>query len=57
MDPTMLELPPANTVDQDAEARRISSEPAEGYVLEPWSGLYLETDFAYKNRLALRELA
>lgn len=56
MDPTMLDLPPTN-VDQNAEARRVSTEPAEGYVLEPWSGLYLETEAAYKSRLASIEFA
>jgi hypothetical protein len=31
--------------------RRISCEPAEGYVLNPWSGLYQETEATYRNRL------
>lgn len=56
MDPTMFDLPPTN-VDKNAEARRVSTEPCEGYVLEPWSGLYLETEAAYKNRLASMEFA
>ncbi|WP_324145773.1 hypothetical protein [Dyella sp.] len=56
MDPTMYDLPLSH-VDEDPEARRISTEPAEGYVLDPWSGLYLETELAYKNRLALNEPA
>jgi hypothetical protein len=56
MDPTMFDLPPTH-VDQDTEARRVSTEPAEGYVLEPWSGLYLETEMAFKSRLAQKEPA
>jgi hypothetical protein len=56
MDPTMYNLPPIH-VDEDPEARRISTEPEEGYVLDPWSGLYLETELAYKSRLALKEPA
>ena len=32
-------------------ARRVSPEPADGYVLDPWSGLYTETESAYQNRL------
>lgn len=56
MDPTMFDLPPP-PVDQDTEARRVSAEPAEGYVLDPWSGLYLETEMAYKSRLFAKEPA
>jgi len=38
--------------EQDPEIRRTSAEPVEGYVLEPWSGLYVETEPAYRSRLA-----
>ncbi|MFC3651072.1 hypothetical protein ACFONN_05920 [Dyella humi] len=51
MDPMILDLPPTNA-DQDPELRRVSAEPVEGYVLEPWSGLYVEAEAAYKSRLA-----
>jgi hypothetical protein len=56
MAPTMFDLPPTY-VDQDTETRRVSTEPAEGYVLDPWSGLYLETELAYRQRVALKEPA
>lgn len=56
MDTTMFERPPT-TVAQDSETRRVSTEPAEGYVLDPWSGLYLETEVAYKSRVAPKEPA
>ena len=32
-------------------ARRVSPEPADGYVLDPWSGLYTETEATYQHRL------
>lgn len=51
MNPMILDLTPANA-DQDPEIRRVSAEHVEGYVLEPWSGLYVETEQAYRNRLA-----
>lgn len=51
MDPMILDLPATNA-DQDPELRRVSAEPVEGYVLEPWSGLYVEAEAAYKSRLA-----
>lgn len=56
MDPTMFDLPPTK-VGQATETRLVSTEPAEGYVLDPWSGLYLETEVAYKSRIALKEPA
>ena len=51
MHPKQFELPASDT-QHDDQARRIATEPAEGYVLDPWSGLYLETETAYRNRLA-----
>ena len=51
MDPIMLDLPSTND-DQDPDIRRVSAEPVDGYVLEPWSGLYVETEAAYKRRLS-----
>jgi hypothetical protein len=36
---------------QQGDDRRVSSEPVEGYVLNPWSGLYQETEATYRNRL------
>lgn len=56
MNPTIHDLSATN-LDQDTEAPRVSTEPVEGYVLEPWSGLYVETEIAHKNRLAAKELA
>lgn len=45
-----FESPPIHS-DHGHEIRRASAEPADGYVLEPWSGLYLETEIAYRNRV------
>jgi hypothetical protein len=49
MDPTTLDAPIASA--EHAQARRVSHDPAEGYVLDPWSGLYRETDATYHSRL------
>ena len=49
MDPTTLDAPIASA--EHPHARRVSPDPAEGYVLDPWSGLYRETDTAYQSRL------
>lgn len=48
MDPMTLDAPIAST---EYDARRVSPEPAEGYVLDPWSGLYTETEAAYRSRV------
>jgi hypothetical protein len=37
--------------DRRDDDRRVSEEPIDGYVLNPWSGLYQETDTTYQNRL------
>jgi len=50
MNPTTLAAP-FDRENSPVEARRISPEPIEGYVLEPWSGLYQETDVAYQARI------
>ncbi|WP_430390097.1 hypothetical protein [Dyella sp. 20L07] len=50
MDPTTLDAPTA-AAEQHFSAPRVSPEPAEGYVLNPWSGLYQETMATYQNRL------
>lgn len=47
MDPMTLDAPIAG----DEHARLVSPEPVEGYVLDPWSGLYTETEAAYRSRL------
>ena len=49
MDPMTLDAPIASA--EHPHARRVSADPAEGYVLDPWSGLYRETDATYQNRL------
>ncbi|GLQ88186.1 hypothetical protein [Dyella flagellata] len=56
MPPTMYDLPPSH-MDQANETRRVSSEPVEGYVLDPWSGLYMETEVTFKSRVAPQEPA
>ena len=38
-------------VEPRFDIRRMSPEPLEGYVLDPWSGLYQETETAYRDRL------
>lgn|GEM_PF-849869 len=42
-------------VEPRFDVRRMSSEPLEGYVLDPWSGMYQETESAYRDRLRTRE--
>lgn len=50
MDTTTLDTPFASE-EQFAQSVRTSAEPVEGYVLDPWSGLYRETEAAYRHRL------
>lgn len=50
MDPTTLDTPFASE-QQVAQTLRTSTEPVEGYVLDPWSGLYRETEATYRHRL------
>jgi hypothetical protein len=50
MDPTTQDAPFASE-SQPVDVRRVSPEPIEGYVLDPWSGLYQETEATYQNRL------
>jgi hypothetical protein len=49
MDPMTLDAPIASA--EHPQARRVSPDPTEGYVLDPWSGLYRETEAAYHSRL------
>lgn len=51
MDPTTLDALVARA-EHTQDTKRVSFEPIEGYVLNPWSGLYQETDATYVNRLA-----
>ncbi|MBE1160755.1 hypothetical protein [Dyella acidiphila] len=37
------------------DLRRVSPDPVEGYVLNPWSGLYQESELAYQDRLRAGE--
>lgn len=48
MEPTTLDAPIASA--EHPHARRVSHEPIDGYVLDPWSGLYTETDALYRSR-------
>jgi hypothetical protein len=50
MDPTTLDAPFASE-SQPVDVRRVSPDPIEGYVLDPWSGLYQETETTYQHRL------
>jgi hypothetical protein len=49
MNSTTLETRWVDAAQQDD--RRVSPEPMEGYVLNPWSGLYQETEATYRSRL------
>lgn len=44
-----------DTVEPREDIRRVSAEPRDGYVLNPWSGLYQETEAAYRDRLRIAE--
>lgn len=44
-----------DTVEPRDDIRRVSAEPRDGYVLNPWSGLYQETEAAYRERLRIAE--
>jgi hypothetical protein len=37
------------------DVRRVSPEPMDGYVLDPWSGLYQESESVYRDRLRIAE--
>ncbi|WP_267220929.1 hypothetical protein [Dyella silvae] len=50
MDPMTLNAPIASE-QQPIDTRRVSPDPIEGYVLDPWSGLYQETEVTYQHRL------
>jgi hypothetical protein len=51
MDPTTLDALVARA-EPNLDTKRVSFEPLEGYVLNPWSGLYQETEATYLNRLS-----
>lgn len=55
MDTTTLHTP-FDSSEQRHDVRRVSEEPLDGYVLDPWSGLYQETEATYRNRLNLEEV-
>jgi len=44
-----------DSVEPRDDVRRVSAEPRDGYVLDPWSGLYQETEAAYRDRLRIAE--
>jgi hypothetical protein len=44
-----------DNVEPRHDLRRVSAEHVEGYVLDPWSGLYQETETAYRDRLRIAE--
>ncbi|WP_165418459.1 hypothetical protein [Dyella amyloliquefaciens] len=49
MDTATLDTPFASE-EQFPSTLRTSAEPVDGYVLDPWSGLYRETEATYRNR-------
>jgi hypothetical protein len=54
MDPTTLDAR-FDIAEQRRDVRRVSQEPLNGYVLDPWSGLYQETESMYRGRLNAEE--
>jgi DMSO/TMAO reductase YedYZ molybdopterin-dependent catalytic subunit len=44
-----------DNVEPRGDVRRVSAEPIDGYVLDPWSGLYQETESTYRDRLRMAE--
>jgi hypothetical protein len=54
MNATNLDAP-LETVEPTGDVRRTSSEPRDGYVLNPWSGMYQETEAAYRDRLQVTD--
>ncbi|WP_158621192.1 hypothetical protein [Dyella dinghuensis] len=54
MDPMTLDAP-FDSAEQRRDLRRVSQEPLNGYVLDPWSGLYQETEAMYRERLDAEE--
>jgi hypothetical protein len=50
MNPATLDAPFASE-ELLPHTVRTSADPVEGYVLDPWSGLYRETEAAYRHRL------
>jgi hypothetical protein len=55
MHPTTLDAP-FDVEEQRRDVRRVSQEPLDGYVLDPWSGLYQETEAMYRDRLHAEEV-
>ena len=55
MDTTTLHAP-FDIAEQRRDVRRVSQEPLDGYVLDPWSGLYQETEATYRERLNAEEV-
>lgn len=55
MDPTTLDAR-FDMTERRRDVRRVSQEPLDGYVLDPWSGLYQETEATYRNRLDAEEV-
>ena len=44
-----------DSVESRQDVRRTSPDPLDGYVLDPWSGLYQETESTYRDRLRTAE--
>lgn len=55
MDPTTRDVL-FDSAEQPEDIRRVSLSPVDGYVLDPWSGLYQETEAAYQKRRLADEL-
>lgn len=55
MDPMTLDAR-FDSAEQRPDVRRVSQEPLDGYVLDPWSGLYRETEAMYRDRLNAEEV-
>jgi hypothetical protein len=44
-----------DNVEPRGDVRRVSAEPVDGYILDPWSGLYQETESTYRDRLRIAD--
>jgi hypothetical protein len=44
-----------DSVEPRQNVRRTSPDPLDGFVLDPWSGLYQETESTYRDRLGIPE--
>ncbi|GAB2583186.1 hypothetical protein ISP15_07380 [Dyella jejuensis] len=44
-------------IESPDDVRRVSFAPQEGYVLDPWSGLYREMETTYRQRRCMEAVS